>query len=37
MPRFTVVSDPVIIAIDPHKVSWTAAAVSSTLQPYCGQ
>lgn len=26
-------TDRVVIAIDPHKASWTAAAVDATLQP----
>ena len=26
-------SDRVVIAIDPHKASWTASAVNATLQP----
>ena len=26
-------SGPVMIGIDPHKASWTAAAVNSALQP----
>ncbi len=26
-------ADPVVIAIDPHKASWTAVAVDSRLQP----
>jgi transposase len=28
-----VTSDPVVIAVDPHKASWTAAAVDSALRP----
>jgi hypothetical protein len=28
-----VASDPVVIAVDPHKASWTAAAVDSALRP----
>ena len=28
-----VVSDRVVIAVDPHKASWTAAVVSSSMQP----
>lgn len=26
-------TDRVVIAVDPHKASWTAAAVSAALQP----
>ena len=29
----TVSVAPVVVAVDPHKASWTAAAVSATLQP----
>jgi hypothetical protein len=29
----TVPESPVVIAVDPHKASWTAAAVSSALAP----
>ena len=29
----TAASDPVVIAVDPHKASWTAAAVDSALRP----
>ena len=27
------VTDRVVIAVDPHKASWTAAAVNAALQP----
>ena len=30
---FALASNPVIIAFDPHKASWTAAAVDTRLQP----
>ena len=33
MTRSTLPSGSVVIAIDPHKASWTAAAVGSNLQP----
>jgi hypothetical protein len=29
----TVPGEPVVIAVDPHKASWTAAAVSPKLAP----
>jgi transposase len=31
--RTGVVSNPVVIAVDPHKASWTAAVVDASLQP----
>jgi hypothetical protein len=33
MPSTQVPSERVVIAIDPHKASWTAAAVNTALQP----
>ena len=33
MPSTDVPSGRVVIAIDPHKTSWTAAAVDTTLTP----
>lgn len=32
MPGRDVMSDRVVIAVDPHKVSWTAAVVNASLQ-----
>lgn len=33
MPNKSVTAERVVIAVDPHKASWTAAAVNSALQP----
>jgi transposase len=33
VPRKVVQSERVVIAVDPHKASWTAAAVGSAAQP----
>ena len=33
MSTASIAHEPVVIAIDPHKASWTAAVVDASLQP----